>query len=633
VFAEQGSVTIRAGDDVVLDANSEIVAALGIVIHGDFDDADADYGTRMILRGKLVAGAVVTAGDPVGSYVPSLAAPVHVTDIYAGADSDLIQFGDPSGIAGSQTWGDPGFIFIGAKTRVHAGAGEDRLNVYYLQSASATTSPANQTPAEHTLRLDGQGGTDYYAVHTLGSQGVARNYVINVLDTGAPADGADELAIFGRDSTTVGAANDDIFLLRAAAFLPGETANRPGYVALLHGDVNTYADVVTGNESSNKVQRIGYDTALNGRLSVYGLGGNDVFASDDTTVNVTLDGGAGNDSFRIGQIFGSKRDVTGGGLLAQDVFPSMVATTRGWLSSGISAPMVVHGGTGNDTFTVYANQAELRLEGDDDDDAFVVRAFALAAVNDNGTETWVDDTILLDSTGVAIPRIGSGFSTARPLDIRTGGGEDEVQYNLNAPVSIDGGTGFDKLVVLGTEFADDIVVTDQGIFGAGISARYTNIEAIEIDGLEGDDEFFVLSTAFGVSYRIIGGLGSDTINIAGDVSEDIVVRELEGASGNVNHRLKSLDALYNGLIATASTTTSPRLVRRRRDRGKQRLHRGPRRRARRLPTATPCAWRLRRPQASSSMSPCPRLVRRRKRRTTRCATRRGSPTASATPSG
>ena len=61
-----------------------------------------------------------------------------------------------------------------------------------------------------------------------------------------------------------------------------------------------------------------------------------------------------------------------------------------------------------------------------------------------------------------VPVIGLGFSTARPLDIRAGGGEDEVQYNVNAPVSVDGGTGFDKLVVLGTEFADDIVITDKG---------------------------------------------------------------------------------------------------------------------------------------------------------------------------
>jgi hypothetical protein len=43
--------------------------------------------------------------------------------------------------------------------------------------------------------------------------------------------------------------------------------------------------------------------------------------------------------------------------------------------------MVVHGGTGNDEFTVYSNQSGLRLEGDDDNDLFVIRAFALAAVS------------------------------------------------------------------------------------------------------------------------------------------------------------------------------------------------------------------------------------------------------------
>ena len=44
------------------------------------------------------------------------------------------------------------------------------------------------------------------------------------------------------------------------------------------------------------------------------------------------------------------------------------------------------GGTGNDEFTVYSNQAELRLEGDDDNDLFVVRAFALAAVCDTDAD-------------------------------------------------------------------------------------------------------------------------------------------------------------------------------------------------------------------------------------------------------
>ncbi len=48
-------------------------------------------------------------------------------------------------------------------------------------------------------------------------------------------------------------------------------------------------------------------------------------------------------------------------------------------SRGIGRAIAVAlGGTGGDFFTVYSNQAELRLEGDDGNDLFVIRAFALA---------------------------------------------------------------------------------------------------------------------------------------------------------------------------------------------------------------------------------------------------------------
>jgi hypothetical protein len=327
------------------------------------------------------------------------------------------------------------------------------------------------------------------------------------------------------------------------------------------------------------VQRINYDTALNGRINVFGKTGNDHFYVDDTTATISLDGGAGFDTFQVGQIFGTKRDEAEGAILPFDVFPDLIATTRGWLSPGTHAPLIAQGGTGNDEFTVYSNQAELRLEGDDESDLFIVRAFALAAVVDteadgapglnlgdilnpildnngdgvvnaadaNLTPTWEDDVLPLDGNGVATPKIGRGFSVGKPLDIRTGGGEDEVQYNVNSPVSVDGGTGIDKLVVLGTEFADDIVIRESGILGAGLNVRYDNIEIVEVDGLEGDDEFFVQSTAFGVAYRVIGGLGSDTINVTGDVTEDIVTRELEGISGSVDHWVMSDDPGYDGL--------------------------------------------------------------------------------------
>ena len=75
IFAEIGSITLIVGDDIETDANSLIMANGNIDIYGDqasFDgvftgvDPDVGFGTNMILRGRIIANAVVTAGNQVG---------------------------------------------------------------------------------------------------------------------------------------------------------------------------------------------------------------------------------------------------------------------------------------------------------------------------------------------------------------------------------------------------------------------------------------------------------------------------------------------------------------------------------------------------------------------------------------
>ena len=74
-------------------------------------------------------------------------------------------------------------------------------------------------------------------------------------------------------------------------------------------------------------------------------------------------------------------------------------------------------------------------------------------------------------------------------------GEDLVEYTENAPVNIDGGAGVDKVVIIGTEFSDEFVITNEGVFGAGLFVQFIGVEILEIDGLEGNDHFTVLSTS------------------------------------------------------------------------------------------------------------------------------------------
>src|SRR5262249_31634696 len=122
----------------------------------------------------------------------------------------------------------------------------------------------------HTLTLDGQAGNDLYEIFTTGSLGADRNYVINVLDTGASSaavanpgaglgtqqGGADVIAIYGNDNLDPAHngvdANqnnkpvDDIFLLRrvtSIACAGPDCSNeggalRPAFVALLHATVD-----------------------------------------------------------------------------------------------------------------------------------------------------------------------------------------------------------------------------------------------------------------------------------------------------------------------------------------------------------------------------------------------------------
>ncbi|MFL5864389.1 MAG: hypothetical protein ACJ780_27065, partial [Solirubrobacteraceae bacterium] len=744
IEAASGNVKLVSADDIVTDSTSQILATTAgtanttpgadpnlpintsgnIDIYGNshtgFLDPYTGDGTVMVLRGEITPG--------LGG----------LTRVFGNGSADSITFDQT--LLGGNTRAYGNALPTAPTQFAPGGDGEDTFTVYKLQSM--TTGQA--------LTLDGQDGTDHYVIWTHGSPSTSPySYVVNVLDSGDPLSGVDNLDIYGADSSqnAAGDPTNDIFLLRSGSYIPNESAarpgvycgqtggptstctNRPAYVALLHPVLTSGEDALTAVRQSNYagvVERVNYDNAVNGRLAVYGLGGNDYYAVDDNAASTSLDGGAGNDTFQIGQTYGMRRDAIYSGLSPADSFPT-IATTRGYLSGGTSEPLVALGGAGGDAFTVYSNQGTLRLEGNDGNDIFTVEAFALgqtdasgnlvmgplytgpvstttgtsaadcaahqgtascgqitrtdggsfltdgfrvgetlvmsgsSGVDDNtaatahvitavsatvvtldvplpvgasytkvslspgpiaqtpltvaavgtnsGTITrstgnfltdgfLVGQTIALAGTGTAddnlnglpytitavtatqiaftvqsaapggpnplmgglfngatvtavipTPILTNGFSTAAQTDVRTGDGQNQVTYNVNAPVSVDGGAGFNKLVVLGTEFADHIVVTSQGVFGAGLEVTYRNIQVLEIDALQGDDTIDVLSTPANMVVRVLGGLGSDTINAAGDVVGDVVAKDINGSSATINTVVTSSDPAYNNIVA------------------------------------------------------------------------------------
>ena len=392
------------------------------------------------------------------------------------------------------------------------------------------------------LNLHGEGGTDLYIINLAGSG----NAEINVLDNGLPNDGADRLVVNGAD-TVNGLVNnpDDTFLLRK------------DMVALLNAP-----DV---NGAFTNIERINYDQNINARLTVNSLGGNDKLVIDDNSSITALDGGDGDDTFQVGQVFGTLRDANAG-LAERDQFATLTPVIIGlirnpetgavifdpshfdpvvdsldeatrqtilaaiahqtalgealdgvaYVSKGATYSLTAFGGDGADIFNIYRNEGTLRLEGENDNDTFVVRAF------------------------VAID-----LSVQGDTEVAGGGGSDTIQYAVNAPISIDGGSGFDKVVVLGTPFNDTFVVTAEGIFGAGLNVKFDNVESAEIDALEGSDTIYILGTSPKIVTTVIGGMGDDTIEVMGDVTKPVVSNDLLGRAGLITQGLTSTDLNYD----------------------------------------------------------------------------------------
>ena len=157
------------------------------------------------------AGSSPAASSRPATCAPATANPVHLTQIWATPTSTTSSSETPSGISGGTTQGSPGLHLHRLED---AGARQpgSRLERRRRRGPLPRLLPAGRgrrrptrartrTRAGHTLTLDGQADTDTTRSTPRAAAADARNYVINVLDTGAQDDGVDELAIYGFDST------------------------------------------------------------------------------------------------------------------------------------------------------------------------------------------------------------------------------------------------------------------------------------------------------------------------------------------------------------------------------------------------------------------------------------------------
>ena len=398
-------------------------------------------------------------------------------------------------------------------TEIDLGAGDDRA---FVETLGGNT----------TVR--GQDGSDWLVVNAIPDDPTATNPMAGktlALDGG---NGADNfiVGLFGKGSSTI-AVTDTLSdgktnnLVVNGSALNDTMLMRRNLIALLSAKVS---GLFTAAE------RVTYTSAITGNVIVNGLAGDDHIVLDDNSAKTTVNGDSGNDKFSVGQLFTEVGGTLDVGIPTGQLFDS----TRGWLSNGVSVATTINGGSGDDTFDIFRNKAVLTLNGETGDDTFVIRSFA------------------------------GESATSR---VNSGAGRDFIEYAMNAPVAIDGGEGFDTIVVIGTEFNDRYVVTRDAIYGAGRFVTFVNVERLKVYGMEGDDVFYVLSTNALVETALYGGLGSDRIEIAG-AAPPVQSDDFQGHTGLVRNSVEGAGTLstawtnipVNGVAAEIQDNDAPALI-------------------------------------------------------------------------
>jgi Ca2+-binding RTX toxin-like protein/predicted nuclease of predicted toxin-antitoxin system len=291
----------------------------------------------------------------------------------------------------------------------------------------------------------------------------------------------------------------------------------------------TYAWSVNGGTFSDPSASDTFSVALSGLHTLR------VRVSDDTTFtevsSYILRGTQENDSITLTST-DANNAVTAGA--QQIVYLALDGNDEITVAAGISLPVLIFGGAGNDTLNASAATGPVLLDGGDGDDVLRGGAgndllIAGAGTNElyggdgnnrfigGGNDTMVggihDDYYEVHFSTVVIQDTGGGFNTidlnAAPegvtLDFGLTNGTAQTVFE-GSTLSLDG--NFQRLVgsSYGDQFQSDIPGTE--LFGgAGSDQLIANGTGIVLDGGDGDDEF-ILSNA---SATIIGGSGNNTV--------------------------------------------------------------------------------------------------------------------------
>ncbi|MCA9166726.1 MAG: hypothetical protein KDB23_03625, partial [Planctomycetales bacterium] len=363
-----------------------------------------------------------------------------------------------------------------------------------------------------TLTLDGGNGEDNYLVNFT-DDGTAD---IQVTDSGTD-NAVDRLTIYGTD-------NDDTFWFYTEDDPDSSDPNvRLGHIDFFAEGSGLYTefaplivDQLLGDDSQDaidsltttKVHPVSTDDVTHSQhimystisvVTVRGNQGDDMFIMDGTSQAIDLFGDAGNDAFIIGRV--QELTYTNGRIAPTD------------LTDGVNFNTTFHGGIGEDYFEVNHNVGPIFIYGDYGDDVIFMKSYML----EGGGNT---------AEGAPDISVSGGTESGQKAEGETDALIDLGGYVSNNEASIDGGAGFDTLILAGTDDADKYYIfvekdangkDIQRVYGAGLNIKQiASVESFLLLSGGGDDEVYIYGTLPGQQVMLNLGSGNDTVYFGGD---------------------------------------------------------------------------------------------------------------------
>ena len=405
--------------------------------------------------------------------------------IYGGVGNDIID----GGAGNDSLYGDEGIRgkkgnrkFVGEQ--ITFGENKGLLGEVYKDIQSSADGGNDKIMTGPGMDfVDGQGGSDQIIVNLMGES--ETNYA-NITDTGTGE--------FDKDTLTIeGTEYNDNLLMRM------NKDESLGFVALLPENNLTPGEV--GNEN---IERVNFTKGID-VVNLNANGGDDKITIDGTAKVTNVDGGAGNDSFQIGQLYNSKRDAGTQGIALDDGFNTIQTDKEKFLSDGVTAgtSLNIEGGVGNDSFTSLHNAGLLSMAGGRGNDTFSIYNYVKKPEN----------------------------------------GQKEGEPIYSAAMSVDGGAGDDKLNVAGTTGDDTVIISKEGLLSNSVGVKVAGVETSNFDAGAGDDIFHVIGNNEGETTLINGGHGNDTVSVGGlDQSETLRSADNDGQTNYLNYKILTSDS-------------------------------------------------------------------------------------------